>query len=404
MSLDRRHQLENIEVSAVMPCLNEARTLATCIRKAQQSFAKLGVTGEVVVADNGSTDQSRQIAESLGARVVQEPIKGYGTALMAGIKAARGEIIIIGDADDSYDWSDLGAFVEGIRQGNDLVMGNRFKGGILPGAMPWHHRYIGNPLLSRLSRFVYGVPIGDFHCGMRAFTRTAYELMHPHATGMEFATELVACAARMNLKIAEVPVKLYPDGRNRPSHLRSFRDGWRHLRFILTYAPDHLYLLPGTLLLGSGLFLQCLLARGPLSISDYYFGIHFVALGGLLTLVGFNLIHMGVLAKILVLERFPRMRAKLASWALESFTLEKGLLFGGCLAAIGALVELGILIRWLLNPGEPMEGTVHPAFVAGQAIVLGTNIIFASFVLHLLVGTRAARSPTTAQNAGERPS
>src|SRR5581483_8958811 len=248
-----------IAVSAIIPCLNEEQTLALCIEKAFRAFAELGVQGEVVVADNGSTDRSVEIARNLGARVIHERRKGYGAALLRGISEARGEVIVMADADDSYDWTGIAPFVRKIREGYDLVMGNRFKGGIMDGAMPGLHRYLGNPILSLIARIAFRTPIGDFHCGMRAFTRAAFERMQLKTTGMEFATEMVANASHQGLRIAEIPIVLYPDKRNRPPHLRSFRDGWRHLRFILTYAPDYLYLVPGALLLLPGLCLQALL-------------------------------------------------------------------------------------------------------------------------------------------------
>src|SRR3954471_13477847 len=248
-----------VAVSAVIPCLNEEQTLAICIQKAFQAFRELGVAGEVIVADNGSTDRSVEIATNLGARVVHERRKGYGAALLRGIHESRGEIILMADADDSYDWSAIAPFVRKIREGYDLVMGNRFQGGIEPGAMPPLHRYFGNPVLSLVARVAFRSAIGDFHCGMRAFTRAAFDRMQLRTTGMEFATEMVANAAHQNLRIGEIPVVLHPDKRTRPPHLRSFRDGWRHLRFILTYAPDHLYLIPGAMMLMAGLALQATL-------------------------------------------------------------------------------------------------------------------------------------------------
>ncbi|KHK49640.1 glycosyl transferase family 2, partial [Burkholderia sp. A9] len=244
-----------IRVSAVMPCLDEEMTLAMCIVKAQRSFAKLGVTGQVVIADNGSTDRSVEIARELGAKVVHQPVRGYGSALMAGIAAADGDIIIMGDADDSYDWSNIRGFVAKIDEGYEFVIGNRFKGGIMPHAMPPLHRYLGNPVLSTIARLTCSVPVGDFHCGMRAFTREAFARMDLQTPGMEFASEMVMNAARNGLRIVEIPTVLHPDKRNRPPHLRSFRDGWRHLRFILTYAPNHVFVMPGLLLFVAGLLL-----------------------------------------------------------------------------------------------------------------------------------------------------
>ena len=254
--------LSSRRVSAVMPCLNEEETLGICVEKAFRCFHEIGVDGEVVVADNGSTDRSVEIAQKLGARLIHQKVKGYGAALMAGIQAAKGDIIVMADADDSYDWSSMGPFIEKIEEGYDLVMGNRFKGEIKAGAMPFLHRYLGNPVLSIVARIFYRVPVGDFHCGMRAFTKGAYEEMRLRTTGMEFATEMVANSARRGLRIAEIPTVLYPDKRTRPPHLRSFRDGWRHLRFIMTYAPNYLYMIPGAFFFILGVALQLSLIRG----------------------------------------------------------------------------------------------------------------------------------------------
>jgi glycosyltransferase involved in cell wall biosynthesis len=368
-----------------MPCLNEELTLPICIGKAMKAFEELGIWGEVVVADNGSTDRSVAIAESLGARVVHQPVKGYGAAIQAGILGSRGEIIIMGDSDDSYDWSDIGRFVTKIREGYDLVMGNRFRGGIEPGAMPSLHRYLGNPVLSFISRIAFRVPIGDFHCGMRAFTRDGFRRMQPRTSGMEFATEMIAAAAGCELRISEIPIKLHKDKRDRPPHLRSFRDGWRHLKFIVSYAPDHLFLFPGIGLLTGGFLLQLALADGPLRFGRIYLGIHFLALAVGASLMGFNVMAMGVLAKVVVGRRFP---ASLGSGTLKFiriFTVERGLIIGGCLFLIGFLGALLLLMAWLGHPGRPMERTVHAAFVAINLMVLGVNVLFSSFLVHLVL-------------------
>lgn len=374
-----------IRISAVMPCLNEERTLALCIRKAQACFERLGVAGEVVIADNGSTDRSVEIARSLGARVVHQPVRGYGSALMAGITAARGDVVVMGDADDSYDWSDIGAFVAKIGEGYDFVIGNRFRGGIMPGAMPLHHRYLGNPVLSGIARIVCGVPVGDFHCGMRAFTRAAFERMGLRSPGMEFATEMVMNASRNGLRIAEIPIVLHPDKRDRPPHLRSFRDGWRHLRFILTYAPGHVFMLPGTLLLAAGMILLGLLASGPAIVLGHYMGLHFLALGSLLTLAGFNVLTLGILAKVIMARKHPSLTGRLVKWATGPRAVETSLAAGVAFAAAGLAIDLVILHRWITEPLRPMDDTVHPAIVATTLIVLGMNGAVTAFLLNLLV-------------------
>lgn len=379
--------MEQIRVSAVIPCLNEERTIAICVDKARRSFEELGVAGEVVVVDNGSTDRTAEIALARGARVVAEPVKGYGAALRTGIESARGGIVVMGDGDDSYDWAAIGPFVHKIQEGYDLVIGNRFKGGILPGAMPPLHRYLGNPLLSAITRLAFGVQVGDVHCGMRAFTKEAFARLRMGTPGMEFATEMIANAAHQGLRVAEVPTNLYPDKRGRPPHLRTFRDGWRHLRFILTHAPDYLYLGPGALLLGSGLLLQLLLVRGPVSVGGLHFGIHYVALGAMLALVGFNVINLGVLAKAVMVQRYPALKSRMLELLTGRYTLEFGLIAGALLMLAGLSIDGVILTSYLGSPGAAMESTVHLAFVATTIVVLGLNLLFSSFLLAMVMTT-----------------
>jgi glycosyltransferase involved in cell wall biosynthesis len=368
-----------------MPCLNEERSLASCIRKAQASFLELGVAGEVVVADNGSSDRSVEIAESLGARVVRERRKGYGSALQCGISESRGKVIVIADADDSYDWSGIAPFVRKVEEGYDLVVGNRFAGGIAPGAMPALHRYFGNPVLSFIGRIAFRIPIGDFHCGMRAFSREAYERMQPQTSGMEFATEMVANAAYQGLRVCEIPTTLQPDTRDRAPHLRSFRDGWRHLRFILTYTPDFIYFAPGLAMLLAGLVLLVMLASGPIDVAGFHMGIHFVALGAMLALVGFNVLNLGVLAKAMLAQRYRYMRSRTANWLNDKFSLETGLVIGTLLVLFGFVVDAWILRQWLGSGRGPMDDTTHLAFTATTIAVLGLNLVFSSFLLALLL-------------------
>ncbi|MEO8136462.1 MAG: glycosyltransferase family 2 protein [Betaproteobacteria bacterium] len=380
-------------VSAVMPCLNEERTLGICIDKALGAFAAMGLQGEVVVVDNGSSDNSVEVARRHGARVVNQPIRGYGSALQTGIDSAIGEYIIIGDADDSYDWSAIEPFVNELLKGYDLVMGNRFRGGIRQGAMPALHRYLGNPVLSFVSRLAFRVSLGDFHCGMRGFSKSAYEKIRPRTAGMEFATEMIAGAARSGLRITEIPVTLYPDKRNRPPHLRSFRDGWRHLRFIVTYAPHYLYMIPGASMLAIGTFLQLLLFNGPLQLGKLYMGIHFLALGGLLILIGFNVLSMGVLAKLIVAHRYPLAMGGKMITLLRLFNLERALIVGAFLFAGGLSFAAMIFWVWLKRAGGSMEDTVHPVFVAGHLMVMGVNVMFFAFVLHLAISERDVEAP-----------
>ena len=375
--------MSTIKVSAIIPCLNEEETLGICIEKAQQSFRDLGIAGEVVVGDNGSTDKSVAIAESLGARVAHQPVKGYGAALMAAANAAEGEWLIMADADDSYDWSNLGPFIEKLEAGYDLGMGNRFKGGIHPGAMPPLHRYLGNPVLSFIARLLYKVPIGDFHCGMRGFTKDAWRRMALETTGMEFATEMVVRADQAKLKIAEVPTELRPDKRTKPPHLRSFRDGWRHLRFIMTYAPNWLYLVPGLSLLLCGLLLQLLLLNGPAHLFGLYLGPHFLALGLLMSVSGLSITLMGIMVRVYLVNLSRLATDRLVDWINRAFSLEVSLLFGAVLLLVGLGVDLHLLVRWL-SSSAPMEASVHTAFIASGLIFAGLQVIFSAFFIRLL--------------------
>ncbi len=365
-----------------MPCLNEEKTVGMCISKALACFARLGIAGEVIVADNGSSDRSVEIAESLGARVVHVPVKGYGAAVSAGALAARGRVIIMGDSDDSYDWSTLEAFIDAVDAGNDLVMGNRFRGGIEPGAMPPLHRYLGNPVLSFISKIAFRIPVGDFHCGMRAFSPQAFRRMRLSGTGMEFATEMVASASRLGLKVTEIPIKLYPDKRGRPPHLRSFRDGWRHLRFILSHSPDHLFLLPGVSLFVLGALMMAALVQGPISIGGQYVGVHFIVLGAMMALIGTNIISMGVLGKCILGIGPPDRSRFLRSLLSHPHQLELTLVAGGIGLLAGLAVDAALLVRWL-DTKAGMEDSVHLAIVASTGIVISLEVMFSAFLLFL---------------------
>jgi hypothetical protein len=371
-------------VSAVIPCLNEERTLGICIQKALDAFARRGILGEVVVGDNGSSDRSVEIAQDLGARVIHQPVKGYGAAISAAVGAARGKYLIMADADDSYDWSQLDAFIDALEDGAELVMGNRFAGGIEPGAMPPLHRYLGNPVLSAVARWLHQSPIRDFHCGMRGFTREAFQRMGARSPGMEFASEMVINAHRAGLTIREVPIKLYPDKRDRPPHLRSFRDGWRHLRLIIAHAPDTMYLLPGLFLLVTGILGLAALAQGPVIAGGQYFGIHFVALSAMATLIGLSAILLGMLAKVAIAIYHPRTRGRVVPWLKRGRPLEWLLAIGSLLTVAGLGSDALLAFKWLFV-GGPMERSIHLVFATTTATVAGVMMVLSGFVLKLLL-------------------
>ena len=333
-----------------------------------------------MVGDNGSTDRSPEIARSLGARVVHQPVRGYGAALQAAIGAARGRYCIMADADDSYDWSSMGPFIEKLREGYDLVMGTRLKGTIVPGAMPPLHRYFGNPFLSGIMNVFFRTGVSDAHCGMRGFSKDAYERLNLQTSGMEFATEMVVKAKNRNLNITEIPITLHKDGRSGTPHLRSFRDGWRHLRLLLFYAPDYLYLIPGFLLFVPGVLLQALLLLGPTVIWGFYLGIHWLALGCLMSLLGFQILSLGACAKTFAMNEQFEMRGPVFGKVVGWFTLEIGVVIGAFLILMGLLADISILVTWL-SRGRGHMGSTHTVFVATTVIALGFQVVFSSFFL-----------------------
>src|SRR6516165_2885711 len=373
-----------VAVSVVIPCLNEANSLGSCIDKAVTAFRAAGLAGEVIVADNGSTDGSMQIAEERGARVVRVDERGYGSALRAGIAAARGPFIVMGDADDSYDFSEVPKFAEMLRQGYDVVMGNRFRGEIKPKAMPWHHKYIGNPGLTALLNLFFRAGIGDSHCGMRGFTRAVYERMDLRSTGMEFASEFVIKAAQLGARITEIPITLWPDKRGRPPHLRSFRDGWRHLRFMLLYAPNWLFLLPGGALLAAGLFLVFWLLPGPRQISPrVILDIHTMIFGVMFTLLGVQILSIGSFAKVFsYAERFDRNPVSLKR-LLKRVKLETGLLVGGSLFLAGFAGCAWVAWKWAASGFGPLH-EVRKVLFWSMWLFIGAQVTFASFFLSML--------------------
>ena len=376
-----------VELTILMPCLNEAETLAICIEKAKGYLAESGVVGEVLIADNGSTDGSIEIAQRHGARVVHVPTRGYGAALLHGIRNARGTYVIMGDSDDSYDFSRLGAFVERLRAGDDLVMGNRFKGGIEPGAMPFLHRYLGNPVLSFLGRLFFSAGIGDFHCGLRGFRRDSISALGLKATGMEFASEMIVRASLHDLKISEVPTTLSPDGRSRPPHLRTWRDGWRHLRYLLLNSPKWLFVYPGAVILAIGAVLAALLLTGPVQVlHDVTIDTHTLIVACMAVLVGASTLCFGIVARSYASSRGflpvnPRV-ARLKSYA----TLERMLLASGAMALVG-FCGLGYAVwTWAAVDFGPIEGNgiVRLLLASCTLIALGLQLAFTAFLWALI--------------------
>ncbi|HEV7744158.1 MAG TPA: glycosyltransferase family 2 protein [Pyrinomonadaceae bacterium] len=369
-----------------MPCLNEAETLATCIGKAKASLEELGINGEVLIADNGSTDGSQEIARSLGARVVHVERKGYGNALMRGIANARGEYVIMGDADDSYDFTNLRPFVDKLREGNDLVMGNRFLGGIQPGAMPNLHRYLGNPVLTAIGRLFFKSPSGDFHCGLRAFRREAMLALDLRTTGMEFASEMVVKSTLHNLPMAEVPTTLQPDGRSRPPHLRSWSDGWKHLRFLMLYSPRWLFLYPGIVLMSLGIVGGVLLLQGPVFIGGLGFDAQTLLYAAAAIILGFQAIAFGVFTKVFAISEGLLPEDPKLTFTRIKFNLEKGLILGSALMLTGLVCSVYSVLTWkhsnfgILDPARTLR-IIVPAITS---LIIGVQIVFSSLFLSVL--------------------
>jgi glycosyltransferase involved in cell wall biosynthesis len=370
-----------------MPCLNEAETVVTCVRKARAFLDRTRIEGEVLVADNGSSDGSPELAREAGARVVTIPQKGYGSALIGGLNAARGQFVIMADADDSYDFSRLDEFVEGLRAGNTMVIGHRFRGGIRPGAMPLLHRYLGNPLLSFAGRLFFSSAIGDFHCGLRGVERTSALKLGLSAPGMEFASEMIVKAALAGWRIAEVPTVLSPAGRSRAPHLRSWHDGWRHLRFLLMMSPRWLMLYPGLCLIGVGLAAEFAILRGPIVIDGVGFDIHTMLYAAGATILGVQLVLFSLLARAVgVLKSLLPMTGWLARF-LRVFTLERGILLGLSLAFAGLGLAIYSVQSWwadarlaALNPATMMRVAIPSVTLA----LAGAEIVFASFLLSFI--------------------
>ncbi len=383
ISSEIKSEQQPASVSVVIPCLNEANSIAICVDKAIAAFRVAEVSGEVVVSDNGSTDGSIEIAQAHGARVVHATAKGYGNALRKGIEEARGEFIIMGDADDSYDFSEVPKFVEKWRAGYEFVMGNRFSGGIKSGAMPWSHKLFGNPGLTAILNRFFGVGIGDAYCGMRGFTKRLYARIDPRTIGMEFALELVIKASKLGAKVSEVPITLWPDKRGRKPHLRTFHDGWRSLRFMLLYAPNWLFLLPGGVVALFGFALELWLLPGPRLLGKTVIDVHTMLFGMVFTLTGTQIIAIGLFAKVYsYAERFAPQQRSLERW-LRHIKLEQGLLLGAALTAVGAGGTLWLTWQWAASGFGPFNELRATIFFS-LWFLLGIQVFFSSFFLSML--------------------
>jgi glycosyltransferase involved in cell wall biosynthesis len=386
------------EVSVVMPCLNEAKTLATCIHQIQTTFREHNISGEIIVADNGSDDGSSAIAERLGARIVPVSRRGYGSALMGGVDSARGKFVIIGDADCSYDFGHIPRLLEKLRGGNDLVIGNRFRGGIGPGAMPALHKHFGTPLLSGIGRLFFKAPCGDFNCGLRGFSKAAYNRMDLRATGMEFASEMIVKASLLNMRIAEVPTTLSPDGRDRPPHLRSWRDGWRHLRFMLLYSPRWLFLYPGLMLMVVGVVTGLLLLPKPRTVGNIRFDVHTLLYAAMAVLVGFQAVAFATFTKVFGVSEGLLPEDPLLNRLFRYITLETGLAVGFVLIFIGLVASFLVVGSWdarhfgALDP----EQTLRLAIPGGVSLTLGFEVVLSSFFLSVLEMKRVSAVPCRA--------
>lgn len=384
-----------MELTVVIPCLNEAETVATCVSKAARFIEQNGIDGEVVVADNGSTDGSRQLAADAGARVVPVKDKGYGNALIGGVLAARGEYVIMGDADDSYDFTNLMPFIAELRNGADLVMGNRFKGGIDPGAMPLLHRYLGNPVLSFIGRLFFRSNIGDFHCGLRGFRRDSVLALNLQATGMEFASEMVVKAQLARRRITEVPTRLAKDGRSRAPHLRTWRDGWRHLQFLLLFSPRWLFFIPGITMLVLGLIIGGAVATGPITIGDVTFDVDTLVAAGGMVVMGFQSVLFWLFTRVYASSEGFLPESPRAGKVLAALSLERALVLGGLLGLAGLVGLIFSLTSWQAQAFGRLnyEHALRLMVPSVTALTLSCQAILGCFYLSILGIRQTKRVP-----------
>jgi glycosyltransferase involved in cell wall biosynthesis len=377
---------DDMELSVVMPCLDESATVGACVEKALGAMEQLGIRGEVIVADNGSTDGSQRIAVEHGAKVVPIKMRGYGSALQGGIAAARGRFILMGDADESYDFTQLEGFVGKLREGYDLVMGNRFQGGILPGAMPPLHRYLGNPVLTGIGRLFFKSPVGDFHCGLRAFRKDAIERLELRTLGMEFASEMVVKATAFGLRVTEIPTTLSPDRRDRAPHLRTWRDGWRHLRFLLLYSPRWLFLYPGIALFALGIMLSAILLPAPRRVGNIVFDVDTLLFAAMAILIGFQSVVFATFTKTFAISEGLLPEDPRLTRMFRYITLEVGLIVGALLILAGAGAWVLGLEYWRIRQFGPLdpEKTLRIVIPGVVCFTLGFQVVLSSFFLSVL--------------------
>ncbi|MFA5157406.1 MAG: glycosyltransferase [Candidatus Omnitrophota bacterium] len=370
-----------IEISVVLPCLNEEASIGICVKKIKEVLANNGLNGEIIVSDNGSLDRSREIAASCGAKVVSEPVKGYGAAYLSGLKEARGRYIVIGDSDNTYDFCDIPKFLKPLQEGYDFVMGSRFRGGIKKGSMSWTHRYIGNPILSGMCRLFFRTSLSDIHCGMRAFTAEAYRKMQLMALGMEFATEMVVSALRNNLKIYEVPINYHP--RSGTSKLSPLADAWRHIRFMLLYCPAWLYFVPGLAGFVSGITILLVMSRGPFFFLGRYWDVHFMAFASMLCILSYQVMHLGVYAHTYAIKQGFLKYDKVTLFFKQHFNLERGIILGGGVFLTGFLIIGSIFAEWFSRHFGELS-RVRESILAMTLVVIGIQTVFSSFFISLL--------------------
>ncbi len=385
--MKRNPDFENreIEVSVVMPCLNEEDTIGICIEKTKKAFIEHSIKGEIIVSDNGSSDRSVEISTRSGARVVHQPLRGYGNAYIKGIESARGKYIIMGDADNTYDFSEIHKFIEPLRKGADMVMGSRLKGKIYKGAMPFLHRYIGNPILSGILNLLFKAKVSDSHCGMRSFKKEVFNKLRLKTPGMEFASEMVIKAAKARIKIVDIPISYYP--REGESKLRTFKDGWRHLKFMLLLSPKYLFLLPGSLMFAFGFISLVMLVKGPIIIRGHNFDLHMMILSSLLTISGLQMLSLGLFTQIYAHDLFDT-KNRFVAVLIEYFSLERGLYTGFFLLVIGFMFCLKVYYNYLNGIiGNSIYYNARLAVFGTTFMISGIQILSSSFYISFL-GTR----------------